>query len=222
MRITHFTVVTVLVLWSQNLVAQDTIVKKDDALITAKILEVHEDEIHYKKFNNLEGPTYVIETAKITSIIYQNGEVETYDVKPAIASSPSGWQKQSEQTYTEAIEIYNGKYYYHNRRVGIGKIKKLIFEQGDPVAIQMWNTSKTVQRVAYGVGFGAIPVGVVSAIAVGSIEPALIYVVLLVEVPIMIAANITLLATYKNKRIKAVELYNVGLKQETHEEGDYY
>ena len=222
MRIIHFTVVTALVLWSQNLIAQDTIVKKDDSRISAKITEVHNDEIHYKKFNNLEGPTYVIETAKITSIIYENGEVETYDVKPAIANSSSGWQKQSEQTYTEEIEIYNGKYYYHNRRVGIGKLKRLIYEQGDLAAIQMWNTSKTLQGVAYGVGFGAIPVGAVSAIAGVFIDPALIYVVLFVEVPIMIAANITLLATYKNKRIKAVELYNEGLKQETHEEGDYY
>ena len=157
MRIIHFTVVTALVLWSQNLIAQDTIVKKDDSRISAKITEVHNDEIHYKKFNNLEGPTYVIETAKITSIIYENGEVETYDVKPTIANSSSGWQKQSEQTYTEEIEIYNGKYYYHNRRVGIGKLKRLIYEQGDPAAIQMWNTSKTLQGVAYGVGFGAIP-----------------------------------------------------------------
>jgi len=222
MRITHFIVVTALVFWSQNLIAQDTIVKRDDSRVVTKILEVHDDEIHYKKFNNLEGPTYVIETTKITRIIYENGEVETYDVKPTIANSSSGWQKQSEQTYTEEIEIYNGKYYYHNRRVGASKLKSLIYEQGDPEAIQMWNTSKTLQGFAYGVGFGAIPVGLFSATAASFIEPALIYVVLFVEMPLMIAANITLLGTYKNKRIKAVELYNESLKQETHGEGDYY
>jgi len=222
MRITHFIVVTALVFWSQNLIAQDTIVKRDDSRVVTKILEVHDDEIHYKKFNNLEGPTYVIETTKITRIIYENGEVETYDVKPTIANSSSGWQKQSEQTYTEEIEIYNGKYYYHNRRVGASKLKSLIYEQGDPEAIQMWNTSKTLQGFAYGVGFGAIPVGLFSATAASFIEPALIYVVLFVEMPLMIAANITLLGTYKNKRIKAVELYNESLKQKTHGEGDYY
>ncbi len=222
MRCTYFILAVLLVVLSHNLIAQDTIVKKNDVLIAAKVIEVHEDEIHYKKFINLDGPTYILETTKITRIIYQNGEVETYDVQPSSAISPSGWQKQSEQTYTESIEIYDGKYYYHNRRVGASKLKSLIYEQGDPEAIQMWNTSKTLQGFAYGVGFGAIPVGLFSATAASFIEPALIYVVLFVEMPLMIAANITLLGTYKNKRIKAVELYNESLKQETHGEGDYY
>ena len=50
MRITHFIVVTALVFWSQNLIAQDTIVKRDDSRVVTKILEVHDDEIHYKKY----------------------------------------------------------------------------------------------------------------------------------------------------------------------------
>ena len=224
MRIKYFSIVTALVLWSQNLIAQDSIVKKDDARVPAKIIEVHDDEIHYKKFNNLEGPTYVIETAKITSIIYENGEVETYDVKPSIASSPSGWQKQSEQTYTEAIEIYNGTYYYHNRRVGIGKLKALIYIQGDPAVIKMWNSYKTVQGVGYGVGFAAIPIGFVAFVGLvsNSIEWQLVGVGGLVLSNAALTANHVMRAMYKNKRTKAVEMYNDALDQGVHDDGDYY
>ena len=226
MRITHFILTTLLVLLSQNLIAQDTIVKKDDSRISAKITEVHNDEIHYKKFNNLEGPTYVIETAKITSIIYENGEVETYDVKPAIANSSSGWQKQSEQTYTEEIEHYSGKFYYHNRRIGVNKLRNIIYKQGDPEAIHMWKSYKVTQGVAYGLGFAAIPVGVIAYSGAGfSIEPG--WQILFVGGGIIVCnllglANHVMRVMYKNKRFRAVELYNEALNQKPLEEGDYY
>lgn len=55
--------------------AQDIIVTTDSIRIEAKVLEVSGLEIKYKRMDNLEGPTYIMSTQMINSIIYANGTV---------------------------------------------------------------------------------------------------------------------------------------------------
>lgn len=59
--------------------AQDIIVTTESERIEAKIIEVYENDVKYKKMNNPDGPIFVIYTSKIDSIIYQNGDVQTFD-----------------------------------------------------------------------------------------------------------------------------------------------
>lgn len=62
-------------------VAQDVIVTQESELIEADILEISETEVKYKKHSNPTGPTFVLSTAKISSIIYANGDVQAFNVK---------------------------------------------------------------------------------------------------------------------------------------------
>ncbi len=66
-------------LWAINAGAQDVIVKKDGSTIVSKVLEISGTEIKYKKFTNLEGPTYTLSQADIQLINYENGEKEVFD-----------------------------------------------------------------------------------------------------------------------------------------------
>lgn len=59
--------------------AQDVIVKKDNTTILSKVLEVNSTDIKYKKWSNQDGPTYTISRNEISSINYQNGEVEKFE-----------------------------------------------------------------------------------------------------------------------------------------------
>ena len=45
-----------------NVAAQDVVVKKDGSTILAKVLEVNQDNIKYKKFSNQNGPTSLLST----------------------------------------------------------------------------------------------------------------------------------------------------------------
>ncbi len=67
--------------------AQDIITTKDGTDIEAKILEVTTHEVKYKKFNNMEGPTFTMPRSEILIVRYQNGENEIFkeSSKPAIA-----------------------------------------------------------------------------------------------------------------------------------------
>lgn len=64
---------------STSVWAQDIIVTIDARKIEAKISEVSKSEVRYKEFDNLNGPTFVIETREISSIIYSNGKVVVYN-----------------------------------------------------------------------------------------------------------------------------------------------
>lgn len=55
---------------------QDIIVKNDKTEIKAKVLEITESTIMYKKFEMLDGPSYSIKKTEVFVIIYQNGTKE--------------------------------------------------------------------------------------------------------------------------------------------------
>ena len=62
-----------------NIQAQDVIVKKDGSTILSKVLEVNTADIKYKKFSNLNGPTYTIDKSDILAINYENGEKDDFN-----------------------------------------------------------------------------------------------------------------------------------------------
>ena len=63
---------------SWSVLAQDVIVKKDGSTILSKVMEINDAEIKYKKWSNQDGPVYSIKRVEVSSINYQNGEVEKY------------------------------------------------------------------------------------------------------------------------------------------------
>lgn len=63
--------------------SQDVIIKTDKKEIKAKILEIDENTVKYKKFEFLDGPSYNINKSEVFMIIYKNGTRETFEIKPA-------------------------------------------------------------------------------------------------------------------------------------------
>ena len=62
--------------------AQDQLYKKDNTKLLVKITEVSPDEIKYKLYSNLNGPTYVVSKSEVTLLVYENGQHEVIDVAP--------------------------------------------------------------------------------------------------------------------------------------------
>lgn len=59
--------------------AQDILVKKGGIEENVKVLEVSPTEIKYKKSNNPDGPVFIEKRSEISSIKYENGEVQTFE-----------------------------------------------------------------------------------------------------------------------------------------------
>ncbi len=75
----RFFLLTVAAIAALGAMAQDLIVTRDSKRIEAKITEVSSSEIRYKEWNNQDGPTFVLRTDEINTIIYQNGTVKTFE-----------------------------------------------------------------------------------------------------------------------------------------------
>lgn len=82
-------IIAALIILSLATYAQDIIVTTDARKIEAKIIEVSKSTIRYKESDNLEGPTFILGTDEISSVIYSNGKVVLYN------------QSSQEQTTTE-------------------------------------------------------------------------------------------------------------------------
>lgn len=76
----------VVLLWPGIARAQDKIQKTDKSVIEARVVEIGQAEIKYKKFSNLGGPTYIIRKTEVNAIIYENGEKEVFE-QPASMSA---------------------------------------------------------------------------------------------------------------------------------------
>lgn len=89
-----------MLLVSMVVAAQDVIVKKDGSTILSKVVEISDTQVKYKKFSNLEGPTYVVSISELTSINYQNGEKENFGSSQATVT----------QTQTPSVPSYENAY----------------------------------------------------------------------------------------------------------------
>ena len=74
--------------------AQDTIYERNGNVINAKVTEVTQAEIKYKKTSNPDGPVYTMDKNEVTLIQYKNG---SKDVFASNSNSPD-INRQNQQT----------------------------------------------------------------------------------------------------------------------------
>ncbi len=60
------------------LYGQDTIRTISGEEIIVKVMELNKEEIKYKRYSNLNGPTYLLNKTEVISITYLNGETEIF------------------------------------------------------------------------------------------------------------------------------------------------
>lgn len=82
------------VLITSSAFAQDIIVTNDGKKINSKVTEINENDIRYKDFENLEGPAYTLKKSEIASILYENGQVEIFNLNTASVPPPLITQRQ--------------------------------------------------------------------------------------------------------------------------------
>ena len=91
--------------------SQDLITKISGDTIQVKIIEIGQTEIKYKKFDNQNGPIYIISKSDILLIRYENGTKEVYNKdKQLDNNSPSNLTNEDffKKGYTDASIYYKG------------------------------------------------------------------------------------------------------------------
>lgn len=130
-----------LLIYGSSAIAQDTIIFNDGSVERTKILEINDNEVKYKKWDNLDGPLYSANKSTITTINYQNGTSEKFFQQKQIeqqqfATTPDlEYDRNSPShlrlgdtylTEEEAIKLlyYNGESIYEDTWVGANKQRR--------------------------------------------------------------------------------------------------
>ncbi|MCU0341401.1 MAG: hypothetical protein MUE30_16100, partial [Spirosomaceae bacterium] len=90
---------------------KDIIVKLDKSQIEAKVVEISETTIKYRKYQNLEGPIYSINVSDVSHIVFTNGSTEYYSGKKTETEKKAVLGTENEKTApkTNQIPRYNPK-----------------------------------------------------------------------------------------------------------------
>ena len=132
-----------------SLSAQDIITKKDGTDIQAKVIEVGESQISYKKYSNLEGPTYKLNILDILMITFENGEREMYNVG----------NYSSQASLPQGIMTYNS----WSGKISVGGVtieNDMLDRYLSPEDLSKFKGAKTMGLVGGIVGIiGAVPFG---------------------------------------------------------------
>lgn len=232
-----FLVVIFIFVSCQLVTAQDTILKYNGDLVFGKVLEITSTEIKYKRFNFLEGPTYIDRKSDIKLIKYSNGFEEEFPYQAPAAPvngyvpqdayyNPAGqnpnynYNIPNPSNYNK-IEQRGSRYLYRNNFMSENSLHKMLLKAGNKEIVYKVGKSKDAKALQY-IGFGAIPLGIGAiyflmqsqsgfygqyGISVNNGDLALSAVCLVGAIACPIGSGI-----FKHKRkinnIEAIELYN--------------
>ena len=89
--------------------SQDIITKTNGEEIKSKVLEVTQTDIKYKRFDQLDGPTFTISKTELFMIKYQNGSKDIFTESDKKKLSPSNDDDMIQKGKEDAITYYKGR-----------------------------------------------------------------------------------------------------------------
>lgn len=140
--------------------AQDVIITNDSRKIDAQIIEVSQTEVKYKEKNNPNGPTFVLNTKDINSIIYANGSVSTF--------TQTQTNQANSQLQPGSLITRSGKTYFYNGK-GMSEAEYMAFVQNN--CYEAWQSHQSGKKLVkngwafFGVGLGCFVLSIPLAFA---------------------------------------------------------
>lgn len=95
-------------IFTVQLFSQDYIMLLNGDEIKAKVLEINDKDIKYKKYSNVTGPTYTLAKSKIFLIKYSSGDKDIFNTKESTSDNSNfGYDSPSEFKYITNIGTQN-------------------------------------------------------------------------------------------------------------------
>ncbi|MBP6977425.1 MAG: hypothetical protein KBB71_03825 [Lentimicrobiaceae bacterium] len=91
-------------LLSLNTFSQDVLFKTDGSKEEVRILQVGNREIQYKKFDNPDGPVYIVNKENVVMITYENGDYDLFS-KPDYRKTPE--DRELETNFARNVFAYH-------------------------------------------------------------------------------------------------------------------
>lgn len=140
--------------------AQDVIVKKDGSTIVSRVEKITSDEVTYKKYSNLNGPSYTIGVKEIKAINYENGTSDTFDNSQSLKHGVTSKIYDDSSSTQYATSNKNPDVLIHETSSSYSddtSLRKIYYDMDD----RYKKKAKKLKTVAWTVGPALLSVGVV-------------------------------------------------------------
>ncbi len=156
-----------------NLFSQDSIRFMNNNIIAAKISEVGITDIKYHRFDNLDGPQYIVIKQDIRYIKFANGTVDSIRVdgvkpatEPKLAYKNETANSSTTTTDAPKIIIKRNRLVYNNRGLSETKLWMLIDnfpnKEGKVKLMTEYNAMKKYKKKQYTAGFVGLGLALLS------------------------------------------------------------
>jgi hypothetical protein len=116
MKLSKFTTIFLSFIFAiSSLKAQDIITLKTGEDLKAKIMEIGLNDVKYKKFENLNGPTYTLNKSDIFMIKYENGTKDVFNTTTSAPAPQPSSGYPSNGSNNETVVRRNDDGYYHSQ-----------------------------------------------------------------------------------------------------------
>ena len=124
--------------------AQDIITKRDGVDIEAKVLEISDENVKYKKFDYQDGPTYNVKTSEILIIRYENGSKDIFLEEDKVEETLVEEEKKVEPktTYKPKVDKY-GLTVLNNSGSSSDDVESATYEEGTDDALRYYRAENT-------------------------------------------------------------------------------
>lgn len=208
-----------LILFFKNYIkAQDSLFFTNKNSVVAKVLEIGVDEIKYKRFDNIEGPLYIVSRNEVSFIKYTNGKTDSV-YKPKNTSL--NYQTSAlDNNYKSKILVAKNRLVYNGRNISEYKLFSLINQvpesENKKLMIAEYKKMMKYKSKQYFYGFTGLGVGValpISGLALYSVtESSFPFAVGLLGGVSVAVTGAIISKIHKSKRVKKysviADLYN--------------
>ena len=149
---------TVMQMW-----AADVIVTNKSERIEAIIQEVSESEIRYKKVNNPDGPSFVVKTADVSTIIYANGDVQAFEHARQTQQASTIVSNQPQVNGNRHLITKSGSFYFYDGQAMTPNAYLEFASKHCPEAFNAYKSGKKMLKIGgalLGVGVPVLAVGI--------------------------------------------------------------
>ncbi|MBP7808616.1 MAG: hypothetical protein KA163_04950 [Bacteroidia bacterium] len=165
--------------------AQDTIRFRSGDVQAVKVNEVGLTEINYNRFDNLQGPKYVVEKSDVSLIKYAGGHIDSFKVVAPVVKATE-FKIVDAETSSEKIIITGNRLIYRGNGLGESRLFKMVraHPEGEKKNAMMKTYYQMRQYkknqyicgfgIGLGVGLGAPYIGMIASVISGEFVPLVV------------------------------------------------
>lgn len=146
--------------------AQDTIFKRNEDKIIAKIIEINPTEVKYKKYDFQDGPTYIESKSAIKEIHFVSGYKEIFSqIEQPKYTSVSPSINYGLVPPSNKIDMWGSRFKYQGNFTHENQIHNMMLSTKDKRIMNLVGKAKDAKSMQY-IGFAGIAFGIASYVYV--------------------------------------------------------